>query len=116
MDLSANHSTRIWRAMIGFVVASFLDFLMTDALLSRSVNDHGFQFVESNPVAAYFLNVGGTVGLAGFKIAMVAVVTASCRIIAVKRLIAARRILDFAAATGSSVVIYSAGLAIQYHL
>jgi hypothetical protein len=34
----------------------------------------------------------------------------------VKRLIAARRILDFAAAAGSSVVIYSAGLAIQYHL
>ena len=92
------------------VLLSTADFVLTWLLLQRSPAS----VYESNPVAAYFLALWGTTGLAGFKIAMVMLITAFCRVIASKSALTARRILDFASATGSSVVIYSASLALQY--
>lgn len=114
MPTTTDHSRKIWRASACFVIASFLDYLMTCSLLSQPINAREVEFVESNPIAGYFLAVGGTAGLAGFKLAMVAMIAVVCRLIACRRAVTARRVLEFAALAGSTVVIYSVGLLIQH--
>jgi hypothetical protein len=92
-----------------FIVSSALDVLMTWIMLS---NHEGF--VESNPIAKFFLDHWGPRGLVYFKFAMVAFVAVVCQIIALKREDIARRILYFATALVACVVIYSFMLLIRH--
>lgn len=97
-----------------FAVASALDFLMTWNLLGYQGVAGDVRFVESNPVACFFLTHWGVGGLVGFKFTMVGLVAAACQAIALTRMTAARRVLQFAALVASLVVVYSAGLMIQH--
>ena len=100
--------------MAAYVIASFLDYLMTSSLLDRPMDAAGFQFVEVNSIAAYFVSLGGTAGLGAFKMAMVVLVAFVCRAIAREHIITARRVLEFGTVAVSSVAIYSAGLALRF--
>lgn len=93
-----------------YVIASLLDFLMTRLLLtSESANGH-FSFVESNPIARYFLYSWGFNGLIAFKAATVSLVVVVCQIIARSRPDVARRLFTFATLAVMAVVVYSAVL------
>ena len=95
--MSASSIVRSWirleRETCLFALASALDFLMTWSLLGFQAAADDVEFVESNPVARFFLTNWGLIGLVGFKLAMV------CAI---------------AAVAASLVVVYSAGLMIQH--
>lgn len=86
-----------------FVLVSALDFFVTYILL-RHPEIH---FVESNPVAVYFLNHWGIKGLLAFKAAVVMFVVALCQIIARHNEGLARRVLFIGTAIVSVVVVYS---------
>jgi hypothetical protein len=105
---------RLERETCLFALASALDFLMTWSLLGFQGPSDEVEFVESNPVACFFLSNWGLIGLVGFKLAMVCVIAAVCQAIASRRIGAARRVLQFAALAASLVVVYSAGLMIQH--
>jgi Domain of unknown function (DUF5658) len=99
------------RETLLFVVASALDVVMTWILLNKY---HADGFVESNPIARFFLESWGPRGLVYFKFVMVAFVAVICQIIALKREDIARRILYFATALVACVVIYSFTLLVRY--
>ncbi len=105
---------RLERETCLFALASALDFLMTWSLLGFQGPTDEVEFVESNPVACFFLTNWGLIGLVGFKLAMVCAIAAVCQAIAWRRIGAARRVLQFAAVAASLVVVYSAGLMIQH--
>ena len=89
-----------------FLLVSLLDFFCTYLLLMS--NGGGVRFVESNPVAAWFLNHYGPVrGLLGFKLAVVLVVICLSQIIGYQRPRTARAILLLAIALTGGVVVYS---------
>jgi hypothetical protein len=117
-DGSASSIVRSWirleRETCLFALASALDFLMTWSLLGFQGSTDEVQFVESNPVACFFLTNWGLIGLIGFKLAMVCAIAAVCQAIASRRIGTARRVLQFAAIAASLVVVYSAGLMIQH--
>jgi len=92
-----------------FILVSTLDFYMTWMLLSRHNN-----FVESNPVARFFINHWGPRGLIYFKFSLVAVVCMLTQIIAMKKLETARRVLQFAIIVVGGVVIYSLTLLLRH--
>jgi hypothetical protein len=105
---------RLERETCLFALASALDFLMTWNLLRFQGSTDGVQFVESNPIACFFLTNWGLTGLVGFKLAMVCVIAVVCQAIGSRRIGAARGVLQFAAVAASLVVVYSAGLMIQH--
>src|SRR4051812_43350558 len=72
-----------------FVLASALDFVMTYIMLTHPE----IHFVESNPVALFFINHWGLKGLLGFKLAVVMLIVVICQIIAQHNLKLARRVL-----------------------
>jgi|GEM_PF-2335766 hypothetical protein len=84
-------------------VVSVLDVAMTYRLLTRG----DVRFVESNPLAAYFLNRWGIKGMAYFKAAMTVLVCFITQIIARKDAVIARRLLGTATLIIVGVVIYS---------
>ncbi|MFN0056590.1 MAG: DUF5658 family protein [Planctomycetales bacterium] len=100
------------REMLLFCLASLLDFLLTRQLLT----DEGshYLFMESNPVARYFLMGWGLRGLIYFKAVTVAFVIVICQIIARERLDVARRLLRFALLAAMAVVAYSAVLMLRH--
>ncbi len=87
-----------------FILVSVLDIIMTWILISRG------GFVESNPVANYFLLRWGKNGLVGFKFCAVLVVCLATQLIALKRIQLARLVLVVGIAVVSFVVIYSLSL------
>ena len=87
-----------------FVLVSVLDIIMTWVLISRG------GFVESNPVANYFLLRWGKRGLVGFKFCAVLVVCLTTQLIAIKRIQLARLILLVGITVVSIVVVYSFSL------
>lgn len=91
-----------------YVVLSIADLLLTNFLLRQNVP--GLQFVESNPVARYFLDHWGPKGMIYFKFSMVALVCLVTQIIARYRPFTARLVLLFAIVTMLYVVIYSVRL------
>lgn len=91
-----------------FCIVSFLDVAMTLGLLLR--RDPGFQFVESNPIAAYFLSRWGIEGLAYFKAAMTAFVCVIVQIVARKNPAMAKTLLAMATLIVLTVVSYSVWL------
>ena len=84
-----------------FILASALDVFMTYILLRQE------GFVESNPIAQYFLNSWGVRGMVYFKFAVVAFVVLLAQVIARWKEETARRLLNFGAAVVAFVVIYS---------
>ena len=90
-----------------FILASTLDVLMTWYLVTHSTAGNHTWFVESNPVARYFMDSWGFDGLVCFKFAMVALVSVICQLIARHKVEVARRVLYFATLTVTSVVVYS---------
>ncbi len=87
-----------------FILVSVLDIIMTWILISRG------GFVESNPVANYFLLRWGKNGLVGFKFCAVLVVCLTTQLIAIKRIQLARLVLVAGIVVVSFVVIYSLSL------
>ncbi len=92
-----------------FVLASALDFFMTYIMLRHAEHDPhpSFRFIESNPIASFFLNHWGVKGLLYFKLSIVAVVVVICQVIARHNVQLARRVLYLGTAIVSAVVIYS---------
>lgn len=96
------------RETMVFVLASALDVFMTYILLSAGTDRNTrMYFVESNPIARFFLDGWGVRGLIYFKFGMVAFVSIIVQIIATKRLETARWVLRFATTVVACVVIYS---------
>jgi riboflavin transporter FmnP len=92
-----------------FILASALD-----ASLTYFMVEHGEgRFVESNPIAEFFILNWGHHGMVYFKFAMVAFVCVIAQIIAFTRVETARRLLIFATVVVSVVVAYSLVL-LQY--
>lgn len=92
-----------------FILVNVLDFFMTFWMLShRNEDGSGGYFIESNPVAAYFLYRWGPFrGMLFFKLAIILVVCLVTQIIATRKLETARWILRFGTALVALVVVYS---------
>lgn len=93
-----------------FVLVSAMDVFMTYILLSQA----GGGFVESNPVARYFIAGWGTKGMVYFKFGMVAFVCVLSQIIARRRPQVARWLLIGATIVSAVVVVYSLKLLLQH--
>jgi hypothetical protein len=87
-----------------FVLVSALDVFMTYILLSHG---NGEMFVESNPVARFFIAGWGPKGMIYFKFVMVAFVCVLAQIIARRKPRVARWLLLGATGVVSLVVVYS---------
>lgn len=93
-----------------FVLVSAMDVFMTYILLSQE----GGGFVESNPVARYFIAGWGTKGMVYFKFGMVAFICVLSQIIARRRPRVARWLLIGATIVSAVVVAYSLRLLLQH--
>ncbi len=96
-----------------FILANALDLFMTYILLRHqwTQEEHGgTHFYESNPLAAAFFNTWDVSGLVLYKFVLVAVVAVVVQVIALSKPTTARRVLNFATATASGVVMYSVAL------
>ncbi len=94
-----------------FVLVSAMDVFMTYILLSQSGS---VMFVESNPVARYFIAGWGPKGMIYFKFAMVAFVCVLAQIIARRKPRVARWLLLGATGVVSLVVVYSLRLLLMH--
>ncbi|MBS0204876.1 MAG: hypothetical protein JSS49_18370 [Planctomycetes bacterium] len=93
-----------------FVVVSAMDVFMTYILLSKE----GSVFMESNPVARYFIAEWGPRGMVYFKFSMVAFVCVLAQIIARQKPLYARWLLQGATALVAVVVVYSLTLLLKH--
>ena len=98
-----------------YLLASVLDVAMTMVLLYRGAGGGGGAvFVESNPVARFFLDRWGPRGMVYFKFTMVAFVCVIVQVIATRRPETARVLLRLATAVVVAVVIYSVLLLVRH--
>ena len=93
-----------------FVLVSTLDVFMTYVLLRQP----GGQFIESNPIARYFIYGWGVKGMVGFKLAMTALVCIISQIVYQRRPLVARWLLNGATLVVAGVVIYSLMLMLKH--
>ncbi|MCA8986940.1 MAG: hypothetical protein KDA78_04835 [Planctomycetaceae bacterium] len=84
-----------------FILVSALDVFMTWILLQSG------NFVESNPVARYFLHHWGKHGFVGFKFGMVALICLIAQIVAIYKPGRAKFILNLGTIVVTFVVCYS---------
>ncbi|MFG0335355.1 MAG: DUF5658 family protein [Maioricimonas sp. JB049] len=97
-----------------FVLVNVLDFLATWWMLTHGQSGNGV-FVESNPVARYFLYGWGPLkGMLMFKLALVLFVCGIAQVIAIWRPQTASRLLNFGTLAVGAVVIYSATLYVRH--
>ncbi|MEO1995224.1 MAG: DUF5658 family protein [Planctomycetaceae bacterium] len=87
-----------------FILANVMDVIVTWRLLVQG------QFMESNPIARYFLNHWGVAGMNYFKFSVVAVVAVIAQVVYTQRPTVARWLLIGATCVVSSVVLYSVSL------
>ncbi|MGQ0637113.1 MAG: DUF5658 family protein [Planctomycetaceae bacterium] len=113
-DLIVRFSVPLEFETLLFAVVSSLDLLFTWQLLTHETETSAFAFVESNPLAEYFLCGWGFSGLAFFKFSLVGVVAVVCQVIARRKIDVARRLLRFGTLAVFAVVAYSATLLIQH--
>lgn len=93
-----------------YILVNAFDVWTTYLLLSR-----GTIFIESNPVARYFIESWGLRGMVYFKFGLVAFVLVTCQMIAARsRVGLARGVLWCATVLVSAVVIYSLTLLWQH--
>src|SRR5262245_25437042 len=78
-----------------FTLVSAMDLLITWQLLTQQSSNAALAFVESNPIAEYFLYGWGFSGLVFFKFSLVALVAIVCQVIARRKINVARRLLRF---------------------
>ena len=93
-----------------FILVSALDVFMTYLMVTQG------RFVESNPVAAFFLHRWGLKGLIYFKFAVTAFVCVLTQVIGSKRPETAKRVLQLSTVIVSAVVCYSVWLVLQHGL
>jgi hypothetical protein len=96
-----------------FLAVSILDIVMTYWLLSQPRVPGQPYFVESNPIARYFINHWGERGMVYFKMGMCAFVCVLTQIIAQKHLGRARFVLMLGTIIVGFVVTYSLTLALR---
>lgn len=96
------------RETVIFVLLSAADLFMTHFLLQQDLGNH--RFVESNPMARYFLDHWGSKGMIYFKFGMIGVICVLTQIIARWRPRTARWLLFFAIVAVTYVLIYSVRL------
>ncbi len=96
--------------MLRFVMVSTLDVFMTYVLLRQP----GGQFVESNPIARFFIYGWGVKGMVWFKLAMTALVCVLSQIVARPRPLVAKWLLNGATVVVAGVVIYSLALLLRH--
>lgn len=97
---------------IVYVVLSAMDLFLTFFLLQQEIKNG--EFVESNPVATYFLHRWGIKGMIYFKFGMIGVVCVLTQVIARWRPRTARLLLVFAILVVTYVLVYSVRL-YQHH-
>ena len=101
-----------------YILVSALDFFMTFILLSaneRNPSPFDNIYIESNPIARFFLNHWGPKGMLYFKFTIVAVVALITQYIARTHIKLARFLLLGATFLVSCVVIYSFYLYLKGH-
>jgi hypothetical protein len=116
MSLSANLRRRVSLiGMVVFVILSVADLALTAQLLNCRllVDSNVCVIYESNPVADYILQRHGWSGLITFKLAVVSLVAIIILYISYFRPVTAKRLLTFACALMSAVVVYSTYLMSQ---
>lgn len=96
--------------MVLYCIVSFLDVGMTFGLLARE----DVMFVESNPVADYFLYRWGVDGMAYFKASMTVFVCIISQVIAQKNPLLAKRVLGVSILIVLTVVMYSVWLQFRH--
>jgi hypothetical protein len=89
-----------------YAALSLLDLGLTYYLLERG----GGHVYEGNPLANAWLSAYGWTGLAGFKIACMALVLGVAALLSIRRPQAADRLLTFACTAAMLVVLYSCSL------
>lgn len=97
--------------MLLFLLASAADVFLTYLLLH---GDGPWVFVETNPVAGYFLSTAGFPGMVAFKVLLVSIVAVNCYVISRHRPKVALGLIRFADAAVLAVVGYSSFLLWQY--
>jgi hypothetical protein len=97
-----------------FILINLLDFFCTYWLLMAG-RVGNLRFVESNPVARYFIESWGPVkGMLGFKLTVVTFVCLVAQIIAIKREDLGRKVLLFGTVATGAVVVYSVALYLRH--
>jgi hypothetical protein len=97
-----------------YVLVNLLDFFVTYFLL-RTPASGNQRFVESNPVALYFIHAWGPVkGMLGFKLAIMTIVCVLSQIIALKRLDLGRLVLLFGTVATGAVAVYGVLLGLRH--
>ncbi|MFV0444223.1 MAG: DUF5658 family protein [Planctomycetaceae bacterium] len=97
-----------------FILANLLDFFVTYWLLMAGSAGE-LRFIESNPVARYFIESWGPVkGMLGFKLTIVTLVCVISQIVALKRKDLARLVLLFGTLATGGVVVYSIWLYLRH--
>lgn len=121
---SLTHLSPLRRLLVGklpletetafFLLVNLIDFFVTYYLL-MSGGRGNLRFVESNPVAQYFLDSWGPVkGMLGFKLGVVTFVCLLAQIIALKRLDLGRGVLLIGILATGAVVAYSLSLWLRH--
>ena len=98
-----------------YILVSVLDFFLTYILLTTGSG--GVQFVESNPVARWFLEQYGYVrGMLAFKLAVVLLVCVIAQTVSLKNERMGRWLLYLGIAVTGYVVLYSTRLLVGSYL
>ena len=100
-----------------FVLASALDVAMTFLVLHYSSNGmtHG-TFVESNPLARWFIGHWGFRGMAGYKLLMTLIVVVIAEFVGRQKPMVARILLWGGTIVVASVVIHSVQLLLAHRI
>jgi hypothetical protein len=96
--------------LLRFVLVSVLDVFMTYILLRQP----GDRFVESNPIARYFIYGWGVKGMVYFKLSLVALVCVISQVVVRRRPLVAKWLLNGATLVVAGVVIYSLMLLVRH--
>jgi len=95
-----------------FMFVSALDVILTYYLLCHPE----VHFIETNPLARYFIYGWGLKGMVLFKSVLVGSVILMCQVIARERMDLARGVLNFGTGIVTLVVVYSVSLICRYIL
>ena len=100
-----------------FVLASALDVALTFQVLHYSNNDltHG-TFVESNPIAQWFISHWGFRGMAGYKLLMTLIVVVIAEFVGRQKPLVARMLLWGGTIVVAMVVIHSIRLLLAHRV
>ncbi len=119
VDISANHPTLVsnrpvsWRGLLEFEKTMFVVFNLMDIVMTYLLLNTG-SFYESNPIANFVLDGWGIVGMAAFKLVLVAFVLLIANVVAIWRIGTARKLLYLGSFMIGTVVTYSGYLMMSF--